>query len=378
MAQLPAGIDTIVWAQDRVRIIDQTKLPRQRLYVDIRTADGMIAAIQGMQIRGAPALGVAGAFGVALAGRSISAPDREAFIAELRPLAQRVAEARPTAVNLSWGVRRLMDRLEASHYREPEELQRMLLAEAQKVLEEDIRANRRMGQFGAQLIPDRATVLTHCNAGALATGGYGTALGVIRAAIDAGKAIHVYVDETRPLLQGARLTAWELVEEGIPTTLITDTMTGHFLHSGKIHCVVVGADRIAANGDVANKIGTYGVAVLAKENGVPFYVAAPLTTIDLTLVNGDAIPIEERRPEEVTHVGGLWLAPEGVEVANPAFDVTPARYVTAIITDAGVVYPPFTENLARVCTAAGIAEGKPYSAHPVSAGDSPWREPVEG
>ena len=346
-------VRTIEWVNDCVRIIDQTRLPHAKVFVDIRTADEMVRAIQTMQIRGAPALGVAGAFGVALAAHGIVARTPADLLAQLRPIAEMVAKARPTAVNLAWGVRRLMDKAEASTYKEPEKLHQMLLAEAQRVLKEDIEANRSLGAFGAALIPQQASVLTHCNAGALATAGYGTALGVIRAANEAGKALHVYVDETRPLLQGARLTAWELLEEGIPATLITDTMTGHFLHSGNIQCVVVGADRIAANGDVANKIGTYGVAVLAKENGVPFYVAAPTNTVDLALASGAEIPIEERRPEEVTHLGGVLVAPAGMTVANPAFDVTPARYVTAIITEHGIAYPPFGESLARLCPSGG-------------------------
>jgi methylthioribose-1-phosphate isomerase len=252
-------------------------------------------------------------------------------------------------VNLSWGVNRLMEKVQVSEYREPEKLAGMLLAEARRLLEEDIEANRALGRHGAELVPAEATVLTHCNAGALATAGYGTALGVIRAAREAGKRVRVFVDETRPLLQGSRLTAWELMQDGFDVTLIADTMAGHFLHSGQIACVIVGADRIAANGDVANKIGTYGVAVLAKENGVPFYVAAPVSTVDLSLATGEEIPIEERAAIEVTHVQGVPIAPAGVSVANPAFDVTPARYVTAIITERGVVRPPYEEGLQSVC-----------------------------
>ena len=359
-----SSVKTIEWTGDRVRIIDQTLLPGEVVYRDIVSPDEMIEAIQTMRIRGAPALGVAGGFGLALAARQITrkgpspwpsprgrgdpASDRESFLEQLRPVAARIAQARPTAVNLSWAVERLMQRLEASLYREPEKLTQILLAEAQRLLEEDIEANRTMGRFGAELLPQDGAVLTHCNAGALATAGYGTALGVIRAAREAGKRVRVFVDETRPLLQGARLTAWELQEDGFDVTLITDTMTGHFLHSGAVSCVVVGADRIAANGDVANKIGTYGVAVLAKENGVPFYVAAPVSTIDLSLPSGEKIPIEERRPEEVLTIGGVTIAPAGVRVANPAFDVTPARYVTAIITERGLVRPPYESGLQRL------------------------------
>lgn len=344
-----SGVRTIQWLDGRVRIIDQTRLPTEVVYRDLTTPEEMIEAIRVMQIRGAPALGVAGAFGLALAALRINAPDRETFLKELRPAAERIAQARPTAVNLSWAVNRLMGKLQASHYREPEKMAGMLLAEAQRLLDEDIEANRALGRHGAELVPADATVLTHCNAGALATAGYGTALGVIRAAREAGKRVRVFVDETRPLLQGSRLTAWELMEDGFDVTLIADTMAGHFLHSGAIACVVVGADRIAANGDVANKIGTYGVAVLAKENGVPFYVAAPVSTVDLSLASGDEIPIEQRAAAEVTQVQGVVLAPAGVSVANPAFDVTPARYVTAIITERGVVRPPYEEGLRRVC-----------------------------
>lgn len=338
-------VTTIRWVEDHVQILDQTLLPREQRYIDLRTCPEMVTAIQRLQIRGAPVLGVAGAFGLVLAAQSIEASGREQFLAQLRPIAAALAQARPTAVNLSWAVGRSMKRIEESTYPQVEKLRQVLLAEAQRVLQEDIDANRAMGRHGATLLPQECTVLTHCNAGALATAGYGTALGVLRAAREAGKAVRVYVDETRPLLQGARLTAWELVEDGFDVTLITDAMAGHFLHSGTIDCVVVGADRIAANGDVANKIGTYGVAVLAKENNVPFYVAAPTSTIDLSLASGDEIPIEERRPEEVTHFGEVRIAPERVGVANPAFDVTPARYVTAIITERGVVRPPYEDKL---------------------------------
>ncbi len=336
---------TIRWAGDHVRLIDQTRLPREQRYLDVRAWQDMVTAIQKLQVRGAPALGVAGAFGLVLAAQEISAANKADFLAQLRPIAQALAQARPTAVNLSWAVRGSMSLLDQTEVEDPSQLCALLLTEAQRVLDEDIAANRAMGAHGAALLPQDCTVLTHCNAGALATAGYGTALGVIRAAREAGKSVRVYADETRPLLQGARLTAWELVEDGFDVTLITDTMAGHFLHSGIISCVVVGADRIAANGDVANKIGTYGVAVLAKENNVPFYVAAPTSTVDLTLASGSEIPIEERRPEEVTHFAEIPIAPEGVSVANPAFDVTPARYVTAIITERGVVHPTYEGKL---------------------------------
>lgn len=341
-------VKTIEWTGSAVRIIDQTRLPHAQIYLDIHTPEEMIAAIRAMRIRGAPALGVAGAYGVALGARCIVAVTREELLAQLRPVADALSAARPTAVNLSWGVKRVMDKAAAAQHKEPEKIQNLVLAEARRMQQEDIYANRRMGFFGAALLPDSATVLTHCNAGALATAGYGTALGVMRAAKEMGKELHVYVGETRPLLQGTRLTAWELMQEGIPATLITDSMAGHIMHTKKVDAVIVGADRIAANGDVANKIGTYVLSVLAKENSVPFYVVAPLSSFDLSLVSGDLIPIEEREPEEVTNIGEIFLAPEGVNVANPAFDVTPARYVTAIITDKGVVCPPYGESLLAV------------------------------
>jgi methylthioribose-1-phosphate isomerase len=293
-----------------------------------------------MIIRGAPAIGVAAAMGVAI-GVERSDDDFELICSTL-------AATRPTAVNLFWGIER-MRRLHATLAGQSREaITAALIAEAKRVKDEDVAICMAIGAHGADLVPDGKTVLTHCNAGALATAGYGTALGVIRAAVAAGKKIDVFADETRPFLQGARLTAWELQEDGIPTTLITDNMAGHFLKSGRIGCVVVGADRIAGNGDVANKIGTYSVAVLAKENGVPFYVAAPISTLDLTLTSGDQIPIEERSSKEVTEVYGVPVAPVGIAVQNPAFDVTPNRYVAGIITEKGVAYPPFTESLARL------------------------------
>jgi methylthioribose-1-phosphate isomerase len=297
-----------------------------------------------MVIRGAPAIGVAAAMGVALG---------VLHGAEFETVCDTLAGTRPTAVNLFWALER-MKRLHASLRGRPiAEIRDRLVAEALRMRLEDIAINQAIGRHGAGLIPDGKTVLTHCNAGALATAGYGTALGVIRAAVAAGKKIDVFADETRPFLQGARLTLWELQHDGIPATLITDSMAGHFLKSGRIGCVVVGADRIAANGDVANKVGTYSVAVLAKENNVPFYVAAPLSTLDLTLASGDEIPIEQRSPDEVTHVFGVQVAPDGVAVENPAFDVTPHRYVTAIITERGVARPPFTESLPRLTCVDG-------------------------
>ncbi len=330
-------VETIEWTVDGVVMIDQTRLPRETVFVTCRTYLEVADAIKTMIIRGAPAIGVAAAMGVAI-GVERSDDDIELICSTL-------AATRPTAVNLFWGIDR-MRRLHLSLAgRSRAEMVAAMVTEAKLVKDEDVAICMAIGAHGAALVPDHKTVLTHCNAGALATAGYGTALGVIRAAVAAGKTIDVFADETRPFLQGARLTAWELQQDGIPTTLITDNMAGHFLKSGRIGCVVVGADRIAANGDVANKIGTYSVAVLAKENGVPFYVAAPISTLDLTLTDGSLIPIEERAAKEVTEVYGVPVAPEGIAVLNPAFDVTPNRYVMGIITEKGVAYPPFTESL---------------------------------
>ncbi len=333
-------VETIEWTADGVVMIDQTRLPRETVFVTCRSYGEVADAIKTMIIRGAPAIGVAAAMGVAI-GVERSDDDFELICSTL-------AATRPTAVNLFWGIER-MRRLHATLAGQSREaIIDALVTEAKRVKDEDVAICKAIGAHGADLVPDGKTVLTHCNAGALATAGYGTALGVIRAAVAAGKKIDVFADETRPFLQGARLTAWELQEDGIPTTLITDNMAGHFLKSGRIGCVVVGADRIAGNGDVANKIGTYSVAVLAKENGVPFYVAAPISTLDLTLTSGDQIPIEERSSKEVTEVYGVPVAPEGIAVQNPAFDVTPNRYVAGIITEKGVAYPPFTESLHRL------------------------------
>jgi methylthioribose-1-phosphate isomerase len=342
-------VETIQWTADGVVMIDQTKLPRDIEYVTCRTHSEVADAIVTMVIRGAPAIGVAAAMGVALGALGA---DETRMDEEMDAICESLARTRPTAVNLFWAIDR-MKRLYASLRGRPiDEIRRALVAEAQLVKAEDIEINRAMGRLGAELVPDGRTVLTHCNAGALATAGFGTALGVIRAAVEAGKRIDVFADETRPFLQGARLTAWELQQDGIPTTLITDNMAGHFMRQGRIGCVVVGADRIAANGDVANKVGTYSVAVLARENGVPFYVAAPISTLDLTLDTGDRIPIEQRAAREVTEVFGVPVAPEGIAVQNPAFDVTPSRYVTAIITERGVARAPFEESLRR------LAEGR--------------------
>jgi len=323
-------------------MIDQTRLPREEVYVTCRTYEEVASAIRTMVIRGAPAIGVAAAMGVAL---GVQHADTAHLDADFARICDALAATRPTAVNLFWGIER-MKRVFAEVRGEPiERIRERLVEEARQIRLEDIAINEAIGRNGADLVPDGQTVLTHCNAGALATAGYGTALGVIRAAVAAGKKIDVFADETRPFLQGARLTVWELQHDGIPATLITDNMAGHFLKSGRIGCVVVGADRIAANGDVANKIGTYSVAVLAKENGVPFYVAAPISTLDLSLASGDAIPIEQRAAAEVTHVFGVPVAPDETRVENPAFDVTPNRYVGAIITERGVARAPYEQSL---------------------------------
>ena len=335
-------VETIQWTPAGVVMIDQTKLPRETVFVTCRNYTEVAEAIRSMIIRGAPAIGVAAAMGVAI---GVEQANEANLDAEVAVICNTLAGTRPTAVNLFWAIDR-MKRLYTTLRGKPiAEIRAALIEEAQVVYREDIAICKKIGAHGAPLVPDGKTVLTHCNAGALATAGYGTALGVIRAAVEAGKKIDVFADETRPFLQGARLTAWELMEDGIATTLITDNMAGHFMKAGRIGCVVVGADRIAANGDVANKIGTYTVAVLAKENGVPFYVAAPISTLDLTLPTGDLIPIEERNAAEVTHVFGVEIAPRGVGVENPAFDVTPNRYVTGIITENGVARAPYEVSL---------------------------------
>lgn len=347
-------VETIRWTDDGVVMVDQTRLPREEVFVTCRTYREVADAIRRMVIRGAPAIGVAAAMGVAL---GVLRADGDDLDAQMEEICGELAGTRPTAVNLFWAIRRMKDVYGSLRGRPIEEIRRRLVEEAQQVYREDIAINEAIGRNGADLVPDGKTVLTHCNAGALATAGYGTALGVIRAAVAAGKSIDVFADETRPFLQGARLTAWELQQDGIPTTLITDNMAGHFLKSGRIGCVVVGADRIAANGDVANKVGTYSVAVLAKENGIPFYVAAPVSTLDLSLASGDEIPIEQRDAAEVTTVFGTPVAPEGIPVENPAFDVTPHRYVTAIITERGVARPPFGESLVRI-SGSGTTGGR--------------------
>ncbi|MFL6464188.1 MAG: S-methyl-5-thioribose-1-phosphate isomerase [Bryobacteraceae bacterium] len=337
-------IETIEWTPNGVVMIDQTRLPQEVAFVTCRNYVEVADAIRNMIIRGAPAIGVAAAMGVALGALQSDNLGRDMPI-----ICDTLAKTRPTAVNLFWAIDRMKRVYAEMDGSSLAEIRSRLVKEAQAVRIEDLAINERIGSYGAPLVPDGKTVLTHCNAGALATAGFGTALGVVRAAVRGGKKIDVFADETRPFLQGARLTAWELQRDGIQTTLITDNMAGHFLKSGRIGCVVVGADRIAANGDVANKVGTYGLAVLAKENNVPFYVAAPVSTLDLTLPSGDAIPIEERAGKEVTHIQGIQIAPEGITVANPAFDVTPSRYVSAIITEHGVAQAPYQESLQRLC-----------------------------
>ncbi len=340
-------IPTLAWTPEGVRFIDQTRLPLEESYVLATTYEQVADVIVTMVVRGAPAIGVSAAYGVALGALRTKAATADEFAPEFERICARLAGTRPTAVNLFWAIDR-MKRLFGAQLAAGATLahiQEILLAEAHTMYAEDIAACKAMGAFGGALLPDDGGVLTHCNAGALATCGYGTALGVIRSAIEQGKRIHVFADETRPFLQGARLTAWELMADHIPTTVICDNMAASLMRAGKIQAAVVGADRIAANGDVANKIGTYNVAILAKEHGIPFYVAAPWSTIDLATATGDSIPIEERPAIEVTHHGGKQLTPNGVGIRNPAFDVTPARYITAIITEKGVLRAPFGESL---------------------------------
>jgi len=339
---------TIEWRDNAVVMIDQTRLPGEEIYNTYNDYKAVAEAIRGMIIRGAPAIGVAAAMGIALGARDITADTQESFFRQLENVCDVMARTRPTAVNLFWAIERMKRIAEANRDKKMEQIREILKQEAITIEMEDLTICRNIGKWGATLIPEGATVLTHCNAGGLATAGYGTALGVIRAAHEAGKNIRVFADETRPWLQGARLTAWELMKDGIPVTLISDNMAGFFMNRGEITCCVVGADRIAANGDTANKIGTYSVAVLAKENNIPFYVAAPVSTLDLTLSDGSKIPIEERPISEVTHIKGIAIAPEGVSVRNPSFDVTPARYITAIITENGIVKDDYRTGLRRV------------------------------
>ena len=326
-------------------LIDQTALPQKKKYIQCRTHGDVAHAIKNMTVRGAPAIGVAAAYGLVLGAAEYTGNDIENFINHIDTVAEMLKETRPTAVNLFWAIQRMLDVVRDNRGKPVSDIKDIMLNEANTMAQEDAEVNRRIGRWGQELLKDGDVILTHCNAGALATVDYGTALGVIRAAHEAGKNISVFADETRPYLQGARLTVWELMEDGIPVTLITDNMAGYFMKNGTITAVIVGADRIAANGDVANKIGTYSIAVLAKENNIPFYVAAPISTLDLSLESGQYIPIEERDEQEATHIGGIRIAPYGVKVANPAFDITPHTYITSIITELGVVYPPYSENL---------------------------------
>jgi len=348
-------LPTIEWRDDAVVMIDQRKLPASEIYVTCKTANDVAKAIKTMVIRGAPAIGVAAAMGIALGMGKSRATGTKQFTTEFQKTCDLMAGTRPTAVNLFWAIERMKKTFaDAAHNgHSADEIKRVLADEARMIHDEDVQSCRAMGAHGASLVPESAKILTHCNAGALATAGYGTALGVIRAAAEQGKKIAVLADETRPFLQGARLTAWELVKDGIDTTVITDNMAGAMMRLGQVDLVVVGADRIAANGDVANKIGTYGVAVLAKEHGIPFYVAAPLSTVDLNTPDGSGIPIEERNDREVTHIGTARLTPEGAHVRNPAFDVTPSKYVTAIITERGIARAPYAESLPQLFEGLG-------------------------
>jgi len=327
------------WLGDRVRLLDQTRLPAEEVYLDITDYRHMVDAIKTMKVRGAPSIGIAGAYGLALGALQIKARSISKFLEKLYPICLALVGTRPTARNLFWAIER-MEKV-AHSGKDIQEIKQALVDEAVKIHTEEIEATRKLSRNGARLIKEGMTILTHCNTGPLAAPGYGTALGIIIYAYQQGKKVRVFVDETRPLLQGARLTAWELKKAGISFTLITDSAAGSFMKRGEIDCVIVGADRIASNGDTANKIGTYTLAVLAKEHGIPFYVAAPTSTIDLSLKSGDDIPIEQRRPEEITHIKGVQIAPDGIDVANPAFDITPAKYITAIVTEKGIIRKPF-------------------------------------
>ena len=341
-------LPTIAWQEDTIVMVDQRKLPAAEIYVTCQSVSDVAKAIKTMVIRGAPAIGVCAAMGLALGATRSKATGTKQFTTEFQRHCDLLASTRPTAVNLFWAIERMKRAFSGGALagESVEQLKTRLRAEADRIHDDDVASCRAIGANGAPLVPQDATILTHCNAGALATAGYGTALGVIRGAVAAGRNVRVLADETRPFLQGARLTAWELLKDGIDTTVITDNMAGSIMRKGDIQLVVVGADRIAANGDTANKIGTYPVAVLAREHGIPFYVAAPWSTIDLSTKDGDAIPIEERNAREVTHVGGTQLAPDGAHIRNPSFDVTPAKFITAIITERGVYRPPFVESLA--------------------------------
>lgn len=345
-------LKTLEWTDSGVRFLDQTKLPTEETYVNCENYEEVAVAIRDMIVRGAPAIGVAAAMGIALGVKHADAGHVSELRRDFDEICETITSTRPTAVNLFWAADRMRRVFDSLQDQPVAQIKQALITEAQRMYVEDIAANEAMGRHGATLMPSSGGVLTHCNAGALATCGYGTALGVIRAAVEAGKKINVFADETRPFLQGARLTAWELMKDGIPTTLISDNMAGVMMRQGKIQAVVVGADRIAANGDTANKVGTYTVAILAKEHGIPFYIAAPFSTVDLNTPDGSKIPIEQRSPNEVTHLAGKRIAPEGVKVENPAFDVTPAKYIAAIITERGIAKAPYEESLKRLAEAA--------------------------
>src|SRR6202162_1042159 len=343
-------IQTLEWTESGVVFIDQTKLPTEEVYVTCTTHEQVPDDTPRVVPRAPPAIGVAAAMGIALGVKNSEAETGADLKKDFDQICETIRQTRPTAVNLFWAIRRMTEKFDTLRARPIAQIKQALVEEARRMHAEDIAANQAMGRHGATLMPSSGGVLTHCNAGALATAGYGTALGVIRAAVEQGKKIHVYADETRPFLQGSRLTAWELMKDGIPTTVISDSMAGVMMQQGKIGAIVVGADRIAANGDVANKVGTYTVAVLAKENGIPFYVAAPLSTVDLATPDGSKIPIEQRNPREVTHIAGKQMVPDGVQVENPAFDVTPAKYVAAIITERGIARAPYSESLKQLAT----------------------------
>ncbi|HHY14206.1 MAG TPA: S-methyl-5-thioribose-1-phosphate isomerase [Thermoanaerobacterales bacterium] len=339
----------IIWEDGHLKLLDQTKLPIEEKYVKCYTYHDTARAIKNMIVRGAPAIGATAAFGMVLGSRNINqTDDKGQWFGELRKIGDILKQTRPTAVNLGWAVDKILEEAKNNMELDIEQLHKILEEKALKIAKEDVEGNKQIGNYGNELIPKGANILTHCNAGALATVGYGTALGVIRGAHSNDKGVHVFVDETRPFLQGARLTAWELDKEGIPFTIITDNMAGHVISKGMVDLIVVGADRIAANGDTANKIGTYTLAVLAKEHNIPMYIAAPLSTIDMSLTSGDEIPIEERDIEEVLSIQGVQIAPKGSKVYNPAFDITPAGLITAIITDKGIIRAPYGENLKKV------------------------------
>ena len=339
---------TIEWKDGKVVLIDQRKLPMKTVWVECKTCKEVVEAIKRMKIRGAPAIGVAAAFGMSLHAFNSKADKFDDFVTEMECAKRDLADSRPTAVNLTWALNRIMTKIYDVKNIELNQLKETILKEAKNIASEDIKINMIMGKYGSVLVNDGDNILTHCNAGALATAGFGTALGIIRTAFQQGKKIHVFVDETRPFLQGARLTSWELKQEKIPYTLIADNMAGFLMSLDKIDLVIVGADRIAANGDVANKIGTYSLSVLAKENNIPFYVAAPLSTIDLSVKCGKDIPIEERSSEEITHLSGFPIAPEGSQVFNPAFDITSSHYVTAIITERGIIRKPYIKTIKKI------------------------------